>query len=107
LPSSVFTDTTRFGRSNPYCLRSASPTSPFCLKSATPFTTASTVDRVRFRGHRLGDVFHGAEASARVTSATSLPPLASLTCRNLGLVQPSNSFADFSFCSALLLRVPA
>src|SRR5712664_3975589 len=99
LPSSVFTETTRFGRSSPYCLGSDSPSSLFCLKSATPFTTASTVD-ASASAVTGSAIFHGAEASARVTSATSFPPLTSLTCRTLALSSPSNSFADFSFCSA-------
>src|SRR6266852_6236397 len=100
LPSSVFTETTRSGRSSPYCLGSASPSSLFCLKSATPFTTAATVDASASAATGSA-IFHGAEASARVTSATSFPPLTSLTCRTLALSRPSNSFADFSFCSAL------
>src|SRR5712664_1845364 len=99
LPSSVFTETTRFGRSSPYCLGSDSPSSLFCLKSATPFTTASTVD-ASASAVTGSAIFHGAEASARVTSATSLPPFTSLTCRTLALSSPSNSFADLSFCSA-------
>src|SRR5216683_2048813 len=99
LPSSVFTETTRFGRSSPYCVGSASLSSLFCLKSATPFTTASTVD-ASVSAATGSTIFHGAEASARVTSATSFPPLTSLTWRTLALSSSSNSFADFSFCSA-------
>src|SRR5713226_3095759 len=99
LPSSVFTETTRFGRSSPYCVGSASLSSLFCLKSATPFTTASTVD-ASASAATGSTIFHGAEASARVTSATSFPPLTSLTWRTLALSSSSNSFADFSFCSA-------
>src|SRR5712691_387471 len=100
LPSSVFTETTRSGRSSPYCLGSSSPSSLFCLKSATPFTTASTVDASASAATGSA-IFHGAEASARVASATSFPPLTSFTCRTLALSRPSNSFADFSFCAAL------
>src|SRR5713101_7852403 len=99
LPSSVFTEITRFGRSSPYCLGSASPSSLFCLKSAMPFTSASTVDASASAATGSA-IFHGDVASGRVTSATSFPPLTSLSCRTLALSSPSNSFADFSFCSA-------
>src|SRR5438445_1176918 len=98
LPSSVFIETTMPGRSSPYCLGSASPSSLFCLKSATPLTSASTVDASASAATGSA-IFHAAEASARVTAATSLPSRTSLTCRTLALSSPSNSLADFSFCS--------
>src|SRR5438067_3713157 len=99
LSSSVFTETTIAGLSSPYWAGSASPRSLFCLKSATPPTTASTVDPSASAVTGWA-IFHGVDASARVSSATSFPPFVSRTCRTLDLSSPSNSFADFSFCAA-------
>src|SRR5439155_4044363 len=99
LPSSVLTEAEMTGCSRPYCLGSVSPRSLFCLKSATPFTNPSTVDASASAATGSA-IRQGAPASARVTSATSLPSRTSFTCRTLALSSPSNSLADFSFCSA-------
>src|SRR2546426_1229626 len=99
LPSSVFAETTVPGWSSPYCFGSASPSSLFCLKSATPLTTASTAE-ASASPVTGSAIFHEAAPSARVATATSLPSRTSFSCRTVALSRPSNSLADFSFCSA-------